>query len=202
MPKINKQWLEKNLKDPYIKRSKQDCYRSRAAYKLIELNDKHHLIKKNYNILDLGAAPGSWSQVAVKIPNTKVIAVDILKMEEIKNVHFIQGDITENRTIEQILNTISQKKFNFIMSDMAVNLTGNTIVDQVNMINIMNAVNNSLNVLLLKEGTLLVKLFNGPMIEKVKNLFKNKFKKLIISKPAASRKNSKEVYLIAIGFNN
>src|SRR5512138_2380929 len=130
--KSSASWLSRHLSDPFVKQAQKDGYRSRSAYKLVELNEKDKLIRPGMRILDLGSAPGGWSQVAGKLVGDKgrILATDILPMDSLKNVDFIQGDFTDEAIVQQLLNWLGGGKFDLIISDIAPNITGIDVADQ------------------------------------------------------------------------
>ena len=170
-------------------------YRSRASFKLIELNKKFSFIKKNSNLLDIGSTPGGWSQVASKIiTNGKIIAVDILPMETIGNVNFLNSDFLDEKTHEKIRN-IFNKKIDVIISDMAENTTGNKTVDSIRTNNLCSEVIKFSLKMLSINGSMVCKLFMGEDFLEVKNLAKKYFKNVEFFKPESSRNESKETYI-------
>ena len=193
--KKSRTWVIKQHRDQFFKKAKVLGYRSRAAFKLLELNKKFNFIKSNSNLLDIGATPGGWSQVASKIVTSgKVLAVDILPMEKIKNVNFINGDFLDETTQQQIKN-IFQKKIDVIISDMAENTTGNKSIDSIRTNNLCaEVIKFSINHLDIN-GVLVCKLFMGDDFILVKDLAKKNFKKVEFFKPESSRSESKETYI-------
>jgi len=193
--KKSRTWVIKQHRDQFFKKAKVLGYRSRAAFKLLELNKKFNFIKSNSNLLDIGATPGGWSQVASKmVTSGKILAVDILPMEKIKNVNFINGDFLEETTQQQI-KKIFQKKIDVIISDMAENTTGNKSIDSIRTNNLCAEVIkfsiNHLNI----NGVLVCKLFMGDDFILVKDLAKKNFKTVEFFKPESSRSESKETYI-------
>jgi len=193
--KKSRTWVIKQHRDQFFKKAKVLGYRSRAAFKLLELNKKFNFIKSNSNLLDIGATPGGWSQVASKmVISGKVLAVDILPMEKIKNVNFINGDFLEEITQQQIKN-IFQKKIDVIISDMAENTTGNKSIDSIRTNNLCaEVIKFSINHLDIN-GVLVCKLFMGDDFILVKDLAKKNFKTVEFFKPESSRSESKETYI-------
>ena len=190
--KKSRTWVIKQHRDQFFKKAKVLGYRSRAAFKLLELNKKFNFIKSNSNLLDIGATPGGWSQVASKmVIRGKILAVDILPMEKIKNVNFINGDFLEETTQQQIKN-IFQKKIDVIISDMAENTTGNKSIDSIRTNNLCaEVIKFSINHLDIN-GVLVCKLFMGDDFILVKDLAKKNFKTVEFFKPESSRSESKE----------
>ena len=194
--KKSRTWVIKQHRDQYFKKAKVLGYRSRAAFKLIELNKKFNFIKKNSNLLDIGSTPGGWSQVASKIiTNGKILAVDITPMEKLDKVMFLNNDFLDEKTQEKILN-IFNTKIDVIISDMAENTTGNKSIDSIRTNNLCSEVINFSLKMLDKKGTLICKLFMGEDFLEVKNLAKKNFKNVDFFKPESSRSESKETYIV------
>ena len=193
--KKSRTWVIKQHRDQFFKKAKVLGYRSRAAFKLLELDKKFNFIKSNSNLLDIGATPGGWSQVASKmVIRGNILAVDILPMEKIKNVNFINGDFLEETTQQQIKN-IFQKKIDVIISDMAENTTGNKSIDSIRTNNLCaEVIKFSINHLDIN-GVLVCKLFMGDDFILVKDLAKKNFKTVEFFKPESSRSESKETYI-------
>ena len=197
--KISKNWINKQHRDLYFKKSKVFGYRSRSSFKLIEINKKFKFLNKNTYLLDLGSSPGGWSQVATEIISYgKILAVDIKNMEKIDKVSFLKGDLMDKITCDKIVNYFN-KKIDVVISDMAVNTSGNKSLDSYNTGQLcLNAMDLSLKTLN-KEGVFLSKLFMGSIfieINKKANLY---FRKVIKFKPLSSRAESKEIYLYCKG---
>ena len=194
--KKSRTWVIKQHRDQFFKKSKVLGYRSRAAFKLLEINKKFNIIKKNSNLLDIGSTPGGWSQVASKvITDGKILAVDITSMEKIKNVTFLKRDFLAKETQTKILDTFGVK-IDIIISDMAENTTGNKSVDSIRTNNLCSRVIDFSIDTLNENGTLVCKLFMGEDFLEVKNLAKNNFKKVNFFKPESSKSESKETYII------
>tara|TARA_B100001123_G_C14853041_1_gene844858 strand:- start:80 stop:697 length:618 start_codon:yes stop_codon:yes gene_type:complete len=197
--KISKNWLIKQKKDPFFKQSKIQGFRSRSAYKLIEMNQKFKFLKKNLSLLDLGSCPGGWSQVArKKILTGKILAVDIKQMEKIDNVDFIQGDFSENETIKKIT-VYFNNKVDVILSDMAANTTGNKALDSYRTGELCLSAMNLAKSILSDEGVFLSKIFMGAIYKEISENAKKYFKKIVIYKPLSSKKESKEIYIFCKG---
>jgi len=198
--KISKNWLNKQKRDSFFKQSKIQGYRSRSAFKLIEINDKYKFLKKNTNLLDLGSTPGGWSQVASKkITKGKILAVDINPMEEINNVNFIQGDLFTDKTIKDKVSLFFNGKIDVVMSDIAVNTSGNKDLDSFRTGDIcLQAMDLSLE-LLHEDGVFLSKLFMGSIFMSINEKAKKNFKKIVRYKPLSSKKESKEIYIYCKG---
>jgi len=188
-------WKIKQHRDQFFKKSKTLGYRSRSAFKLIELNEKFKFIKKDTKLLDIGAYPGGWSQVASKIITSgKILSLDIKKIEQLKNVSFLQCDFLEETTKEKILNFFKEK-LDVIISDMAANTTGNKSLDSIRTNQLCAEVVQFSSKILKPNGVLVSKLFMGDDFLEVKELAKSRFKKVDFFKPEASRNESKETYL-------
>jgi len=194
--KKSRTWVIKQHRDQFFKKAKVLGYKSRAAFKLIELNKKFNFIRKNSNLLDIGSTPGGWSQVASKIiTNGKIIAVDITRMEKLDNVIFLNNDFSDQKIQDKILKTFNSK-IDIIVSDMAENTTGNKTIDSIRTNSLcVDVINFSLKSLTDK-GTLVCKLFMGEDFLEVKNLAKKNFKNIDFFKPESSRSESKETYII------
>ena len=194
--KKSRTWVIKQHRDQFFKKAKVLGYRSRASFKLIELNKKFNFIKKNSNLLDVGSTPGGWSQVASKIiTNGKIISVDILPMKTINNVTFLKEDFLVEKTQKNILK-IFNKKIDVIISDMAENTTGNKSVDSIRTNSLCSEVIKFSLQMLTQNGTIVCKLFMGEDFLEVKKLAKKNFKKVDFFKPESSRSESKETYII------
>lgn len=192
-------WMSEHLNDEFVKKAQKEGYRSRAAYKLLEINGKDQIIKTGFKVLDLGAAPGGWSQVAIKIVGKtgQVIATDILPVESIANVYFLQGDFTEEGIYEKLLSLTKEQKINVVLSDMAPNMSGQISIDQPKSMYLAELALDMATKVLSQNGHFVVKVFQGEGFDTfIQNARKN-FKKVVIRKPKASRPRSKEVYLIA-----
>jgi 23S rRNA (uridine2552-2'-O)-methyltransferase len=194
--KKSRTWVIKQHRDQFFKKAKVLGYKSRAAFKLIELNKKFNFIKKNSNLLDIGSTPGGWSQIASKIiTNGKVLAVDITPMEKLDNVIFLNNDFSDERTQDRILKTFKDK-IDVIVSDMAENTTGNKTVDSIRTNSLCTDVINFSLRALTNKGSLICKLFMGEDFLEVKNLAKKYFENVDFFKPESSRSESKETYII------
>src|SRR5690242_8436223 len=200
--KSSSEWLRRHVNDPFVKQAQIDGYRSRSAYKLIELNEKDRLIKPNMFLLDLGSAPGGWSQVASKLigRNGRVLATDILPMDPIKNVDFIQGDFTEAAVVEEIMAKLGGGKFDLIISDIAPNITGIDSADQASSMYFLELALDTVRKTLKPGATFVAKMFQGSGSDQYVKELRTSFGKVLIRKPAASRAESREVYIVAKGF--
>ena len=188
-------WKIKQHRDQFFKKSKTLGLRSRASFKLIELNDKFKFLKKNSNLLDLGAFPGGWSQIASKIiTNGKILSIDIKKIQPIKNVKFIQCDIYDLKKRDEIIKYF-EGNLDVVLSDMAANTTGNKSLDSIRTNQLCAEVINFSSTILKKKGVMVSKVFMGEDFLEVKNLAKSLFKNVNFFKPESSRSESKETYL-------
>ena len=193
--KKSNSWRIKQHRDQFFKKSKTLGYRSRASFKLIEINKKFKFIKDNTNLLDLGSYPGGWSQVSSElIKGGKIMSIDIKNMDPIKNLKFIKGDIFEDETKNMIIDYF-ESKLDVILSDMAADTTGNKSLDSIRTNQLCAEVINFSKDILKPKGVLVSKLFMGEDFIEVKNLAKSLFKKVNFFKPESSRKESKETYL-------
>ena len=194
--KFSKNWIIKQKRDIYVKQSKIEGYRSRAVYKLQEIHEKFKILKNGISVVDLGAAPGSWSQfVARKFKNTKIVSIDLKKIEAIENTYHIMGDFTDDLQQKKIADYFVSK-IDVVLSDMAVNTTGNKNVDSLVTGELsIEALNFSANTLK-KQGTFVSKIFMGSSFNEIVEIAKKKFKEVHIFKPPASRKDSKENFII------
>jgi len=199
--RISKNWINKQKRDPYFKKSKIEGYRSRSAYKLLEINDKFKILKNNISLLDLGSSPGGWSQVSSKfVKKGKILAVDTKNMDSIYGVKFILGDINDQELIAKIKNYFDNK-IDVIISDMATNTTGNKNLDSYRTGELcLNAMELATK-LLDKEGVFLSKVFMGSVFTEINEKAKKSFKKVIKYKPLSSRKESKEIYIFCKGLS-
>ena len=197
--KISKNWLTKQDRDPFFRQSKIQGYRSRSAFKLIEMNKKFKFIRKNSSLLDLGSCPGGWSQVARKeIIKGKILAVDVKPMEKINKVDFINGDLCDVDIFKKIL-LYFNNKIDVVLSDMAVNTSGNRALDSYRTGELcMNAMNLAKEILS-PDGVFLSKVFMGSIFEEINEKAKKSFKNVVRYKPLSSKKESKEIYIFCKG---
>jgi 23S rRNA (uridine2552-2'-O)-methyltransferase len=200
----SKLWLERQLNDPYVISAKREGYRSRAAYKLMEIDDKYHLLKPGMTVVDLGAAPGGWSQIAgkrVNVANGKgsVTAIDLLEMPEIAGVNFAQLDFLEPDAPERLM-AMMEGKADIVMSDMAANTTGHRKTDQLRMVGLVEAAAAFASEVLKPGGALLAKTFQSGADAELMTQLKRDYATVRHVKPAASRQDSSERYLLATGF--
>jgi 23S rRNA (uridine2552-2'-O)-methyltransferase len=200
--KSSASWLLRHVSDPFVKQAQKDGYRSRSAYKLIELNEKDRLIRPGMRIMDLGSAPGGWSQVAGKLVGEKgrVLATDILPMEALRNVDFIQGDFTDDAIVQQVLDWLGNARFDLIISDIAPNLSGIDSADQARSIHFLELALDTVCKTLKSDASFAAKMFQGSGSDDYLKQLRTHFSKVLIRKPAASRKESREVYVVAKGF--
>ncbi len=197
--KSSGRWLKEHFNDAYVKESQKDGYRSRASYKLIELDKKDRLFKPGMTVVDLGAAPGGWSQVAAEIIGDKgtLLASDILPMDPIAGVEFIQGDFTEEAVLEQLLSAMDGAKADIVISDMAPNMSGISDIDQPQAMYLVELAL-EMATLVSKPGACFVtKVFQGEGFDAFVNDCRQKFSKVVVRKPDSSRARSREVYLVA-----
>ncbi len=200
--KSSSRWLADHEDDEFVKRARAEGYRSRASYKLIEIDDKFHILKAGNRVVDLGAAPGSWSQVARKRVGQKgeVIALDLLDMPVIEGVTFIQGDFSENKPLQALLALAGDSAIDLVISDMAPNLSGMKDIDQPRSIYLVELAYELATRVLVKNGGLLVKCFEGEGIDAVRLLFRGGFTQVSNLKPRASRGRSREIYILGRGY--
>ena len=200
--KSSGRWLDEHFNDQYVKKSQQDGYRSRASYKLLELQNKDKLFKPGMAVLDLGSAPGGWSQVALELVGKKgrVVASDILPMDPIDGVDFVEGDFTELEVYERIISVLGGGKVDLVISDMAPNMSGVTAVDQPKAMYLVELSVDMVDQILSPGGCLIAKVFHGDGFDELLKTARSKFNKVQIRKPDASRARSKEQYLVASGF--
>ena len=194
--KISKNWINKQKRDIYVRQSKIEGYRSRAIYKLQEIQERYKVIKNGMSIIDLGAAPGSWSEyMSRKFKNTNILSIDLKEMLPIENTYQIKGDFTDNKNKTRILEYFNDK-IDLVVSDMAVNTTGNKNIDSLVTGELcMEAMNFSLETLK-KKGVFISKIFMGSSFNEIINLAKKNFKEFYVFKPPSSRKESKESFII------
>ena len=194
--KISKNWLNKQRKDTYVRQSKVDGYRARSAYKLIEINDKFKIFKNQMHVVDIGAAPGSWSQYVSKIiKNGKIISIDLKEIESIGNTIQIKGDFTEDLVQNQIKDKL-ENNADVVMSDMAVNTTGIKDIDSIQTGELCKAAMLFAKDIMTKKGFFISKIFMGSTFNEIVALAKKIFKEVKVFKPKSSRKDSKESFII------
>lgn len=197
--KTSKAWLHEHFKDSYVKSSKEAGYRSRSSYKLIELDKKDHLLKPGMTVVDLGSAPGGWSQVvAEKVSSSGlVLASDILEMDGIAGVTFVQGDFTEASVLETLLNEMKGAKADLVISDMAPNMSGIAEIDQPQSMYLVELALDMARQVLKPGGNFVAKVFQGEGFDAYVKDCRKSFKKVVTRKPDASRARSREVYIVA-----
>lgn len=201
--KSSHQWLDRHFNDEYVKRAQAEGYRSRASYKLLELQEKDRLLSPGQVVVDLGAAPGGWSQVALKLVGDKgrVFALDILDMEPIGGVEFIQGDFREDSVLEQFHALLDGRPVDLVISDMAPNVSGMSAVDQPRAMYLCELALEYAREVLRPGGSFVVKVFQGEGFDQYIKEVRSSFSKVVTRKPAASRSQSREVYLVARSYN-
>jgi len=194
--------MQEHVNDPYVKQAQKDGYRSRSSYKLIELNEKDRLIKPGMLVMDLGSAPGGWSQVAGRIVGEKgrVLATDILPMDPVRNVEFMQGDFTDEAVFNKILESLAGQKADLIISDIAPNISGIESADQASSMYLVELALDMARRVLKPKGNFVAKVFQGSGSDAFLKDLRTSFDKVSIRKPAASRSRSREIYVVAKGF--
>jgi len=200
--KSSKGWLKEHFDDQYVKMSQEDGVRSRAVYKLMELDQKDKLIKANMSIVDLGAAPGGWSEYVAKKLGDKgtIVATDILAMDYLDGVDFVQGDFREDDVLQNILDQLENNGVDLVLSDMAPNITGVDSIDQPTSMYLVELALDFACQTLNKQGEFLVKVFQGSGFDEYLKCVRERFNSVKIRKPKASRARSREVYILAQGF--
>ena len=200
LSKSSRVWMKEHIDDYYVKQAQKDGYRARAAYKLLEINDKTKLISKGMTVVDLGSTPGSWSQVAGRLVGDEgtLIASDILPMDKLENVTFIQGDFREAEIFDSIMAAVGDQQVDVVLSDMAPNTSGNTAVDQPRMMYLCELAVEFALATLPEGGALIMKVFQGEGAQELRQQMQSQFSKVRSIKPAASRPRSKEIFWIAI----
>ncbi|WP_280539658.1 23S rRNA (uridine(2552)-2'-O)-methyltransferase RlmE [Chromohalobacter sp. 11-W] len=201
--KSSASWLKEHFDDRYVQRSWQDGYRSRASYKLLELDAKDALLKPGMTVIDLGAAPGGWSQIAADKVGAKgcVVASDLLEMDALAGVTFVQGDFTEMDVLERILAALEGRRVDLVMSDMAPNMSGMAAIDQPQAMYLVELALDLARQTLSPGGRFLAKVFQGEGFDAYLKELRSSFRKVTTRKPEASRTRSREVYLFAEGFH-
>ena len=194
-------WLKEHFDDQYVKMAQRDGYRSRACYKLLEIQEKDRLIKPGMCIVDLGSAPGGWSQVAAMLVghHGRVLASDILEMDSIAGVEFVQGDFTEEAVFNELMAHMGNTKADLVISDMAPNMSGMRDVDQPQSMYLCELALDMAGLVLRPGGSFITKIFQGEGFDEYMRLLRVRFSKVVTRKPAASRPRSREVYLVATG---
>jgi 23S rRNA (uridine2552-2'-O)-methyltransferase len=199
--KTSKAWMREHVTDFFVKQAKKEGYRSRAAYKLIEIAEHNHLLAPGITIVDLGAAPGGWSQVAIERlgPNGRVIAVDFREMLPLPGVTFVQGDFTEASVLAQLEETLGKCPVDLVISDMSPNISGIGMVDQARGMHLAELALDFSLTRLNSGGNFLVKVFQGSGFDEFLRIMRGSFNRVVTRKPGASRGRSSELYLLGLG---
>ncbi len=200
--KTSQNWLREHFNDPYVKMAQKDGYRSRASYKLLEIQEKDRILRPGNTVIDLGAAPGGWSQVTSRVLGDKgrLIASDILEMDSIPDVAFIQGDFTEDSVLAQILEAVGNHPVDLVISDMAPNMSGVKLADQARAMYLCELALDLAGQVLRPGGDFLIKIFQGEGFDVYHKQVRTMFDKVQMRKPLSSRDRSREQYLLARGF--
>jgi len=200
--KSSNNWLSEHVNDHYVKRAQIDGYRTRASYKLLELIEKDKLVRSAMTVIDLGSAPGGWSQVVAPLVGSKgrVIASDILPMDAIADVDFVQGDFTEDEVFEQIMSLVGDAPVDLVISDMAPNISGVNAADQASSMYLVELALDMARQVLKPKGNFVAKVFQGEGYDEYLKDVRSSFDKVLIRKPDASRPRSREVYFVGKGF--
>lgn len=195
-------WLKRHVNDPYVKQAQKDGYRSRASYKLLEIQEKYKLIRPGMSVVDLGAAPGGWSQVTSRLigGQGRLIASDILEMDSIPDVHFIQGDFTEDAVLAEILEAVGNSQVDLVISDMAPNMSGTPEVDMPKAMFLCELALDLAERILKPGGNFVIKIFQGEGFDVYLKDARKKFDKIQMIKPDSSRGSSREQYMLAWGY--
>jgi len=201
--KSSRRWLDRHFSDAYVKRAQQEGYRSRAVYKLLEIQEKDRILSRGMRVVDLGAAPGGWSQVAARIVGAGgcVAALDVLPMAPLPGVTFIQGDFREDEPLARLRRALGGDPVDLVLSDMAPNVSGNAAVDQPRMIYLGELALDLARQVLKPGGSLVVKIFQGEGFETYLKEMRGSFKRVASRKPRSSRAKSREFYLVATGYS-
>lgn len=201
--KSSSRWLKEHFDDPYVKRAQQEGYRSRAVYKLLELNAKEQLLRPGMTVIDLGAAPGSWSQLAADIVGRRgrVVALDILPMDPLPGVEIIEGDFREEAVLQQLLAVVGERPVDIVLSDMAPNISGMTSVDLPRAMYLVELALDLCRLVLKPGGDFVAKVFQGPGSDDFVRALRQSFTRVTIRKPTASRPRSREVYMVARNYS-
>ena len=201
--KSSKRWLQEHFDDAYVKKAQAEGYRSRAVYKLKEVDEKELLLKPGMTVVDLGAAPGGWTQyVSERLQGRGcIVALDILPMDSLPDVTFIQGDFREDQVLQELINVVPEQGVDLLLSDMAPNMSGSSAIDIPRAMYLVELAFEFAESMLKPGGTLLVKVFHGAGFDALIKQARSSFAKVTIRKPSASRSRSKETYLLAKGYN-
>jgi len=199
--KSSRRWLKEHFDDEFVKRAQREGFRSRAVYKLDEIQQRDHIIRPGMTIVDLGAAPGGWSQYALGLVGRKgrIVAMDVLPMDPLPGVEFVQGDFHDEAVLEQLLQAVHGQAIDLVMSDIAPNITGVDVVDQPRAMYLAELAVDFADKVLRPGGDLLVKLFQGEGFDALVRDLRGRYDKVVIRKPKASRSRSREVYALARG---
>ena len=199
--KSSRRWLKEHFDDEFVKRAQREGFRSRAVYKLDEIQQRDRIIRPGMTIVDLGAAPGGWSQYALGLIGRKgrIVAMDILPLDPLPGVEFVQGDFRDEAVLEQLLQTVQGQPIDLVMSDIAPNITGVDAVDQPRAMYLAELATDFADKVLRPGGDLLVKLFQGEGFDDLVRDLRSRYDKVVIRKPKASRSRSREVYALARG---
>lgn len=196
----SQRWLKRHLADPYVAKSKQEGYRSRAAYKLLELDSKFRFLKPGSVIVDLGNAPGGWSQVAVQKKSSFIMGIDLIPVKPLQGAVFVTGDFTNEVEQGRLIALLGGRQVDVVLSDIAPNTTGMKDIDSLRLVGILEEVISFSDQILKTGGTLVMKVFDGSTVQGMMTDLKKKFSSVKHVKPPASRKESKEFYLVAQGY--
>ncbi len=201
--KSSRRWLDEHFSDEFVRRAQQEGYRSRAVYKLIEIDERHRLLKPGMTVVDLGAAPGGWSQVAARKLGRSgvVVASDILPMESIEGVRFVQGDFLDESVLARILAEIPTERADLVLCDMAPNMSGTEAVDIPRAMYLAELARDMTRQVLKPGGGFLVKLFQGEGFDAYLRELRGSFRSVVLRKPKASRSRSREIYALALNLN-
>jgi 23S rRNA (uridine2552-2'-O)-methyltransferase len=201
--KSSKRWLQEHFDDVYVKKAQAEGYRSRAVYKLKELDDKESLIKPGMTVVDLGAAPGGWTQYLTQRLKGlgRIIALDILPMDALPDVDFILGDFREEAILKKLMALVPEHGVDLLLSDMAPNMSGSATIDIPKAMYLVELAFDFAEHMLKPGGSMLIKLFHGPGFDDLVKQARSSFEKVMVRKPLASRSRSKETYLLAKGYN-
>ncbi|KTD72193.1 ribosomal RNA large subunit methyltransferase J [Legionella tucsonensis] len=201
--KSSKRWLQEHFDDVYVKKAQVEGYRSRAVYKLKEVDEKESLLKPGMTVVDLGAAPGGWTQyVSERLQGRgRIVALDILPMDALPDVDFVLGDFREDEVLQKLIDLIPEHRVDLILSDMAPNMSGTTAIDIPRAMYLVELAFDFAQKMLKPGGSMLIKIFHGVGFDELVKQARSSFEKVVIRKPLASRARSKETYLLAKGYN-
>ncbi len=201
--KTSKKWLNEHFEDEYVKRSQAEGYRSRAVYKLTEIDEKDRLLKPGMTVVDLGAAPGGWSQVAADRvrPDGVVVALDVLPMDPLPGVEVLEGDFREQEVLDRLLSVLNNRSVDLVLSDMSPNISGMKTVDQPRAMYLAELTLELARQVLAKGGVMVVKVFQGEGFDAFLKEVRDSFQRVAIRKPKASRPRSREVYIVARNYH-